>query len=35
MFTGMIMLDLQKAFDTMDHDIICQKLLEMGVESME
>ena len=35
MFTGMIMLDLQKAFDTVDHDIICRKLLEMGVESVE
>ncbi|KAH3847027.1 hypothetical protein DPMN_089339 [Dreissena polymorpha] len=29
------MLDLQKAFDTVDHDIICRKLLEMGVESVE
>ena len=31
----MIMLDLQKAFDTLDHDILCRKLKVMGVESVE
>ena len=34
LFTGMIMLDLQKAFDTVDHDILCDKLKVMGVESV-
>ena len=35
LFTGMVMLDLQKAFDTVDHDILCGKLKIMGVESIE
>lgn len=35
LFTGMIMLDLQKAFDTVDHDILCRKLQVLGVESVE
>jgi hypothetical protein len=31
----MIMVDLQKAFDTVDHEILCRKLQYMGVESVE
>ena len=34
-FTGMIMLYLQKAFDTVNHDISCDKLKAMGVMSTE
>jgi hypothetical protein len=35
LYTGMIMLDLQKAFDTVDHNILCDKLKAMGVASVE
>jgi hypothetical protein len=34
-YTGMVMLDLQKAFDTVNHDILCNKLRVMGVESID
>ena len=34
-FTGMVMLDLQKAFDTVNHDILCDKLKLMGLEPVE
>lgn len=35
LYTGMIMLDLQKAFDTVDHTILCNKLQIMGIESIK
>lgn len=28
LYTGMVLLDLQKAFDTVSHDILCNKLWE-------
>ena len=34
-YTGMVLLDLQKAFDTVDHVILCNKLSEMGVECID
>ena len=30
MMTGMILIDLQKAFDTTDHDVLLQKLYAIG-----
>ncbi len=30
-YTGMVLLDLQKAFDTVDHTILCNKLEAMGI----
>ena len=35
LYTGMILLDLQKAFDTVDHSILCDKLKAMGIGSVE
>ena len=32
---GMVLIDLQKAFDTVDHDILCKKLEAMGVGSIK
>ena len=31
-YVGMVLLDLQKAFDTVDPDILCQKLEAMGID---
>ena len=31
LYTGMIMLDLQNAFDTVDYSILCDKLRAMGI----
>ena len=33
LYTEMLMLDLQKAFDTVDHDILWLKLKALGIKS--
>lgn len=35
LYTGMVMIDLQKAFDTVDHLILCSKLQAMGVKNIK
>jgi hypothetical protein len=32
-YTGMVLLDLQKAFDTVNHDILCNKLKAIGIDN--
>ena len=32
-YTGMILLDIQKAFDCVDHNLLCRKLEAMGLKS--
>ncbi len=34
-YTGMVLIDMQKAFDTVDHSILCRKLQAMGVASVQ
>ena len=34
-FTGMILIDLQKAFDCVDHGLLVDKLSTMGVGSID
>ena len=31
-YTGMLLLDVQKAFDSVDHTILCKKLYAMGID---
>lgn len=33
LYTGMVLLDIQKAFDSVDHSILCKKLSAIGVGS--
>ena len=33
-YTGMVMIDLQKAFDTVDHDILLNKLKAIGSDDL-
>ena len=35
LFTGMLLLDLQKSFDTVDQYILCKKLESIGVLSVD
>jgi hypothetical protein len=34
-YVGMVLIDLQKAFDTVNHGLLCQKLSAMGIESVD
>ena len=34
-FVGMVLIDLQKAFDTVDHGILIEKLRAMGVDNID
>ena len=35
MFTGMLLLDLQKAFATVDHNMLCENLEAIGILSVD
>ena len=34
-YVGMVLFDLQKAFDTVNHSILCEKLRIMGVGNID
>ena len=34
-YTGMVLIDIQKAFDSVDHNILCSKLKAMGIGSVD
>ena len=34
LYTGILMLDLQKAFDSVGHDNLCKKLKAIGIKSV-
>ena len=34
LLTGMILIDLQKAFDIINHEILCKKLEAMGLKDV-
>ena len=34
-YTGMVLIDIQKAFDSVDHGILCTKLKAMGIGSVD
>ena len=35
LYTGMVMLDLQKVYDTVDHSILCKKLKLIATDSIK
>ena len=35
LYTGMVLLDLQKAFDTVEHHILCYRLKSLGIDNTD